>query len=52
MRKLARNFKTFVVLSKQHISSIYGFVYDVYRSEGDIFADALWVENLESQLFS
>ena len=43
MRKTAWNLKTFVVLSKHLIHFIYGFGNDVYRSESDIFADALWV---------
>ena len=43
MRKTAWNLKTFVVLSKHLIHFIYGVGNDVYRSESDIFADALWV---------
>ena len=43
MRKTAWNLKTFVVLSKHLIHFIYEFGNDVYRSESDIFADALWV---------
>ena len=43
MRKTAWNLQTFVVLSKHLIHFIYEFGNDVYRSESDIFADALWV---------
>ena len=42
MRKTAWNLKTFVVLSKHLTHLIYGVGNDVYRSESDIFADALW----------
>ena len=43
MRKLAWNLITSVVLSKHLIYFIYGVVNDAYRSESDIFADALCV---------